>query len=117
MGSRKVADEVAANVSGAPLGAMEKGNAPFHAAKDQARAQRRAELAGVARGTAVAQLRPVRLLAPECRRHEPRRPRDRRDLCFDRICVTFQHSTSPLCNRNAKKLAGGIFLNLGQNPL
>src|ERR1017187_871048 len=46
----EMADEIAADVSRAALSAVQKRDAALDAAKRQARAQRRAELAGVARG-------------------------------------------------------------------
>ncbi len=46
----EVADEIAPDVGRAALRAMEEGNRPLDAAKDEARTERRAEFTGIARG-------------------------------------------------------------------
>ena len=53
----EMADEIAADVGRAALRAVQKRDAALDAAKRQARAQRRAELAGVARGGEILRLR------------------------------------------------------------
>ena len=66
----EMADEIAADVSRAALRTVQKRDAALDAAKRQARAQRRAEFAGVARGGEVFGLRFVLIFMRTSRRRE-----------------------------------------------
>jgi hypothetical protein len=135
----EMADEIAADVSRAALRTVQKRDATLDAAKDQARAQRRAELAGIARGGEILRLRLVVVIRQRKgnggERIDDFGGEHRAALTIRRtrascgatgrllqrfLDVSFQHSNWSLCNRDANSalkrlIIAGKFVGC-QNP-
>ena len=130
-----MADEIAADVGRAALRTVQKRDAALDAAKRQARAERRAELAGVARGGEIFRLRLVVVIRERNGNGGERLDfgggavrqaltiRRTRASCgatgrlLQRFLdVSFQHHNQTLCNRDAKPVKRGKLFNSAEKP-